>query len=228
MMAEVPVDARLEIKFVARVTEISRIESWLRMHAAGFCVPYPDRWVNNVYFDTYQLSSYSDNISGSSYRTKLRYRWYGQSEFPDKGNLEIKFKRNHYGWKRRFKCKTAPYVEGDRWKEFRISLGRYLGAEARLWLESRPNPVMLNRYLRQYYLSGDKKVRVTIDSRQRVYDQRYKSVPNVSQASNLPETLVIEFKFDRKDREIASQIIQGLPIRVSRNSKYVVGVSSML
>lgn len=227
-MAEIPADARLEIKFVARVTEISRVENWLWMHWAGFSVPYPNRWVNNVYFDTQQLSAYNDNISGSSYRTKLRYRWYGESEFPDKGNLEIKFKRNHFGWKRRFKCEMPSYVEGDRWKDFRVTLGRYLGAEARLWLESRPNPVMLNRYHRQYYISGDKKVRVTIDSRQRVYDQRYKSVPNVSQAANIPETLVIEFKFNRGDRDIASQVIQGLPIRVSRNSKYVVGVKSML
>ncbi len=227
-MAEVPADARLEVKFVTRVTEISRVENWLLMHAAGFCVPYPNRWVNNVYFDTYQLTAYNDNIAGLSSRSKLRYRWYGKSEYPDIGNLEIKHKRNQFGWKRRFSCETPLYVEGSRWKEFRVALGDHLGVEARLWLESQPNPVMLNRYHRQYYVSGDKKVRVTIDSRQRVYDQRYKATPNISLAANLPDTLVVEFKFDRRDRDIATQIIRSLPIRVSRNSKYVVGVASML
>jgi SPX domain protein involved in polyphosphate accumulation len=227
-MAQVPADARLEVKFVTRVSEIRRIESWLRMHPACFSEPYPDRSVNNVYFDTLQLSAYTDNISGSSYRTKLRYRWYGDAEFPDNGNLEIKYKRNYFGWKRRFKCDRRLFSAGDRWKDFRLALGKYLGDEARLWLESWPNPVMLNRYYRQYYVSGDNKVRVTIDSNQRVYDQRYKSVPNIDQKANSPDTLVIEFKFDRKDRDLAAEIIQGLPIRVSRNSKYVVGVRSML
>lgn len=227
-MANFPADVRLEVKFVAPVTQKSRIERWLRLHPAGFSVSFPDRRVNNIYFDTQDLSAYGDNIYGASSRTKLRYRWYGLSEYPDKGNLEIKYRRNCFGWKRRFRADESPYVEGQRWSEFRRNMGVKLGAEARLWLESRPNPVLLNRYHRQYFVSGDGKIRVTIDSAQRVYDQRYKPVPNVSHKANIPESLVIEFKVSRSDREIASQIIQGLPIRVSRNSKYVVGVKSFL
>lgn len=228
MIPQVPSEARLEVKFVTRVTELSRIESWLRLHPAVFSQPYPDRWVNNVYFDTYQLSSYDDNLTGSSFRTKLRYRWYGQSELPDIGNLEIKFKRNYFGWKRRFACEKSLFDRCGKWREFQTLLSKELGPEASQWIRSRPNPVLLNRYFRQYFVTENNKVRATIDSKQRVYDQRYKASPNIHQASNIPETLVIEFKFHRKDRDFASSILQGLPIRVSRNSKYVIGVRSMV
>lgn len=228
MRLEVSKDARLEVKFVAPVHEIGRMENWLRLHPGDFYTPFPDRWVNNVYFDNYDCSAYSQNISGVSYRSKLRYRWYGQAEYPDEGNLEIKLKRNLFGWKRRFKCSDSPYSDGDRWADMRRKLAAKLGAEAKLWLNARPNPTILNRYYRQYFVTRDNRVRVTIDSRQTVFDQRYKSRPNVVYETNIPETMVVEVKFGRSDRDFGSQVIQRIPIRVSRNSKYVIGLKSMI
>lgn len=228
MSSNVPADARQEIKFVATESDTHRLRHWLRLHAADFHIPYPDRWVNNVYFDTHDCSAYSDNISGASYRTKLRYRWYGQSDYPQDGNLEIKFKRNYFGWKRRFLCPKSPWVDGLYWRDIRRNLGEMLGVEAKIWLEARPNPTILNRYYREYFVTRDTKIRVTIDSRQRVYDQRYKPYPNIIHETNIPKTMVFEIKFNRADRNLASRLIQGLPIRVSRNSKYVSGLKSML
>jgi hypothetical protein len=86
---------------------------------------------------------------------------------------------------------------------------------------------LLNRYLRKYFLSWDGKIRVTIDTDHTVFDQRFKSKPNFHMKANLPNTLIVEVKFARKDREYASQAIQGLPIRVSRHSKYITGVNAM-
>jgi hypothetical protein len=43
---------------------------------------------------------------------------------------------------------------------------------------------------------------------------------------NLPATVVVEFKFARKDFFLGSRTIQGLPVRASRKSKYVIGVQS--
>lgn len=228
MSPAVPKDARLEVKFVASVSEIGRMENWLRMHAGDFYSPFPDRWVNNAYFDTQDCSAYSENISGVSSRNKLRYRWYGMAEYPDAGNLEVKIKRNLFGWKRRFKCSEAPYSEGDRWADIRRKLTKKLGVEAKLWLDARPNPTILNRYFRQYFVTRDNRVRITIDSRQSVFDQRYKSFPNVANKTNIPVTMVVEVKFARADRDFAAQVIQRIPIRVSRNSKYVIGLKSMI
>jgi hypothetical protein len=60
-----------------------------------------------------------------------------------------------------------------------------------------------------------------------VYDQRYKPYPNTSRQANISNTIVLELKFARKDRERAAALMQGLPVRVSRNSKYVIGLRSV-
>jgi hypothetical protein len=39
--------------------------------------------------------------------------------------------------------------------------------------------------------------------------------------------VVVEFKFAPQDRALGSRTIQGVPIRLSRNSKYVIGVQSL-
>jgi hypothetical protein len=43
----------------------------------------------------------------------------------------------------------------------------------------------------------------------------------------LRATMVVELKFQREHFESASSALQGIPIRVSRNSKYVVGVGAI-
>lgn len=226
MMRKVPEDARLEIKFVASEVELHRLRQWVKLHPAGFLVPYPDRQVNNIYFDTHHYFGFTENLSGASARTKVRYRWYGRDPYPQQGSLEIKCKRNYFGWKLRFGADESPCEEGTGWLAIRRSLIKQLEPEARKWLEAHPHPVILNRYRRQYFLSLDGKVRVTIDTGQCMYDQRYKPCPNITRQINLPKTLVMEFKFDRRDRDIAARIIQGLPLRVSRNSKYMIGVKA--
>jgi hypothetical protein len=91
-----------------------------------------------------------------------------------------------------------------------------------------PQPVLMNRYHRQYFESPGGVLRATLDWRQRVYDQRLKCTPNLRNRSNLPDTLVAEIKFRIADRALGAQAIEGLPIRVSRNSKYMIGVESIL
>lgn len=228
MSRQVPETARLEIKFSAYESEVDTLRKWLRLHSAGFYSPYPERWVNNVYFDTYEYFAYSENLSGASARTKVRYRWYGQFDYPYSGTLEIKCKRNYFGWKLRFRAKKPPATKNSNWKDIRKNLIQQLEPEAKLWLESNPQPVMINRYFREYYVSRDNKVRATIDTQQSVFDQRYKRQPNITRAANLPKTLVLELKFDRSDRSLASKITQGLPLRISRNSKYMIAVQSVL
>lgn len=226
MTCVVPADARLEVKFVAPPASLDRLEAWLRVHPAAFSVAHPDRWVNSVYFDSHSLAAYGDNIAGVSCRTKVRYRWYGVSAYPGPGNLEVKYKRNSFGWKRHFPVSEPAWVAGRGWKECRERIGRQAGEEARLWLNARPNPVVLNRYYRQYHVSGDGVIRVTIDSRQRAFDQRYGQQANVDLELDIPRLLVVEFKCHRSGRDRLSEVIQGLPIRVGRHSKYAAGVGA--
>jgi hypothetical protein len=227
MNHQVPETARLEIKFVAYETNLQSLLRWLRLHHAGFSSPYPSRQVNNVYFDTHNYAAYVENLSGASSRTKVRYRWYGESRGPDSGTLEIKCKRNYFGWKLRYPILEAPYIPRAYWRTVRRSLLEQLPADGKKWFDANPFPVLLNRYHRQYFLSSDGKVRTTVDTKQAVWDQRFKPYPNFKHAANHPHVLVVEFKFDRKDRDLASQILQGIPIRVSRHSKYMTGMQAI-
>jgi len=227
MSVTVPSDARLEIKFVADERYEQLLESWFAGHPACFAEPFPARWVNNVYFDTYDYLAFRQNLSGASQRYKVRYRWYGEHGLPDRGSLEVKCKRNFYGWKIRYPRDEAPSQAGDRWRDIRRRLAERLPAAGRTWLAANPQPVILNRYHRRYLVTHDQRVRATIDTRLCVYDQRYKPHPNLSHAANLQRLLVVELKFERSERERASRLVEGLPLRVSRHSKYVTGVQSV-
>jgi hypothetical protein len=118
-------------------------------------------------------------------------------------------------------------LEGASWTELRRGLRGELDSRARLWFDANPQPVIINRYRRRYFESFDRRLRVTIDWDQRVLDQRVVPAPNLSRLANLPESMVIEFKFAPEDRAYASEAIQGFPVRVSRNSKYVIGVQAI-
>lgn len=232
MLSAVPEKARYEIKFVAYETEFHRLLQWVKMHPAGFISPYPDRRINNVYFDTQDCKAYSENLSGASDRRKVRYRWYdntkdGESMQIEKGVLEVKCKRNYFGWKQHYKVDEKPDKGGSSWREIRdVMLGEISDNGKRI-LRNNPNPVMINQYDRKYFVTADGQIRLTVDRNQNVWDQRYKPNPNYTHRANLCKTLVVEIKFDRADQEYASQIIQGIPLRVSRNSKYMVAVHTI-
>ena len=91
--------SRYEIKFVTESFHYHNILNWLNQHNSYLKIEYPDRQVNNIYFDSYSHNSYCENIYGSSIKSKVRFRWYGSSEEPKIGSLEIKRKRNQLTWK---------------------------------------------------------------------------------------------------------------------------------
>jgi hypothetical protein len=221
-----PADARCEIKFVAYETELSRILQWIHLHPACFFEEYPMRQVNNIYFDSYCYSSFADNISGASSRLKIRYRWYGVSILPSKGAIEIKCKRNIYSWKKIFQVDGPLMDEQSDWKTFCGEVLRQLPSEGRVLLYSYPMVVMVNRYRRKYFISRDRKFRITVDSDLNVYDQTRNVRPNWVMKSNNPQALVLEVKFHRRFKPLATHIINSLPIRASRHSKYIVGLQA--
>jgi hypothetical protein len=225
-MYKVPKDTRQEIKFVANFYSYPKVLAWIKLNRHGFFREYQDRWVNSIYFDTYDYHAYSSNLSGESSRRKVRYRWYGE-KIISSGQVEIKNKRNYFGWKNIYNIPNSPYREGDTWQNIKEKITTYLPEEAKQILKFYNFPVIINRYHRSYYISLDRKIRVTIDTNQSTYDQRYKLFPNFFTKSKLPDTFVIEVKFDRSDRHIASEFITGLPIRVSRHSKYMNSVNSV-
>jgi len=221
MRFHIPSKTRKEIKFVTNHYNYYKIINWVKMNSCNFITEYPNRWINSVYFDSYNYCSYQANLSGQSARTKLRYRWYGKKEYPFSGLLEIKNKRNYFGWKHKYAVKNPPYSKGDNWNAVIKNISSQLPPVASHILLSYSHPIIINRYERSYFRSFDKKIRLTVDRFQTVHDQRNKCFPEVSTKANLPETVVVEIKFDRNDHDLANNIMQTFPIRVSKHSKYM-------
>lgn len=227
MSYKIPEITRYEIKYVTRETHLHSVVHWVRMHPEGFIRAYPNRRVNNVYFDSHDFIAFVDNLSGASSRSKVRYRWYGESRSPDRGVLEIKRKRNLSVWKLLYQAKQAPYFQGATWREIGHRLKAQISSEGVQWMQDYPNPIFINQYLRQYFVTPDQKIRLTVDSQQKFWDQRFKVAPNFEHRANFPETLVVEVKFNREDRDRVSQIIKDIPLRYSRNSKYMTGFGAV-
>ncbi len=218
---------RYEVKFVAPTIRRSAVDSWVRTHGAGFRVAYPPRRINNVYFDDHDLRTFDENLTGISRRTKVRFRWYGASHEEPPGTLELKFKRNRLGWKENFRIPSLR-IAGEPWSQILRKLRGQLPVEGRAWIDAHPQPVLVNTYWRRYFVSSDGRVRVTVDEDQQVYDQRFHASPNLTSRANLPDALIVEVKGDSDDYALVGRAIQGIPLRVGRHSKYVVGVQSIL
>jgi SPX domain protein involved in polyphosphate accumulation len=218
---------RYEIKFIAEPFECDRILNWLHQHHSCLRTEYPDRQVNNIYFDSFSHQSFCENIIGSSSKSKVRLRWYGASKNPVNSSLEIKCKRNQLNWKLIYKIQGEMGAEGWNWRRIYSEIRGQLPLDAKKWLEMSPQPVLINRYVRKYFLSRDKKVRVTLDRDLVVYDQSRKPFPNYSLKSNLPKVLVLEVKFPKELRDYVVHAFGDIPLRGSRFSKYVSGFLSI-
>lgn len=227
MKAAVPLESRYEVKFAASEVYRARVEQWLHSHRAGFRTAFPARWVNNIYFDSFDYGAFSENLAGVSARTKIRYRWYGELLKTGPGAIELKCKRNLFGWKRVYRLEEDLCLDSRPWREIYTGLRKRIPENLRCFLDAHPQVVLINRYQRKYFVSGDGRIRATVDWKQMVWDQRLNPFPNLDRPANMPRSMVLEIKCDRGDRELASRILQTLPIRVGRHSKYVVGVRAI-
>ena len=87
-------------------------------------------------------------------------------------------------------------------------------------------PSLLNRYSRKYFLSADKKYRITIDNN--LYYLKI-SRTNFSFMNCFinRNNIILEIKYNENDDVNIDQITQSLPLRYSKNSKYIDGISQI-
>lgn len=225
---QVPESTRYEIKMATESLMLPQVRSWLRVHSAGFYTPYPPRQVNNVYFDTPHLGSFVENLSGGATRRKVRLRWYGENTTSIQGVFEVKCKRNMHGWKRSQRLSKVLDLPKVKWVELIAMIRDDLTDDFRVYLDSAGSPVLINRYQREYYVSFDGIVRVTLDYSQMVYDQRYSAFPNLGFPIPPSNDMVIELKVNTEHRKRLPDVIAGIPLRVSKYSKYTLGVETLL
>lgn len=207
---------RYEIKYAIDQLSVASIEASIIMHPASFSIAYPDRIVNNIYLDTPNLHCFYQNIEGVPRRQKMRLRWYGESDHPQKNSiLELKNKDAELGWKDSYKISDTIINTKDIFMESINLLPVTIGNRV---------PILHNSYHRKYYESNDGLFRITIDSK-----QSFKfpfSNMNAQSIGRYP--IIVELKYDAQHAERARDITDYLPFRQTKNSKYTNGVTELL
>jgi len=218
---------RYEIKLVCASHERARARAWIGLHPAGFVVAYPPRRVNSLYWDTLHLSSLDANLAGLNVRNKLRCRWYGDDVAAIQPHLELKHKRNLLGYKKQIIPPCTLDLTRS-WHEILQSLRAHIDAEWYLIFQTVNQPTLLNHYWREYYVTPDGLVRVTLDYNQVTYDQRFCLRPNLNLKLPIADTVVIEIKADQAHADRVQDIVSQFPIPRTRNSKYAEGMLAAL
>lgn len=187
---------------------------------------YFERQVNNIYFDTNGYKFYFDNVDGVSDRQKVRIRWYGDTLNNIKNpKLEIKIKKGIVGDK--WTYNLSPFVLNN---DFNSNAYKEILKNSNIPLPifkktHNLKPTLLNSYSRRYFLSSDKKFRITLD-----YNIQYRNIKATNNNFNkLPQAdinNVVELKYGLEDDLTANIISNQFPFRMSKNSKYVNGVNN--
>ena len=223
---------RSEIKFICYQHNYYLIKNWIRLHAYNFFKGYDDRYINNIYFDSHDYKAFNDNLTGLPSRLKVRYRWYGDlfsTESKKKGSLEFKFRKNVYGFKKNFKVKDLNINTNSEWKDIKRKITNSLSPEYKILFKFNSEKILINRYKREYFISKNKKIRITLDKNIQIYDQRFAlKKPNLKLKNYTQNYLVIEFKFNKEDKKFSNDLDINIPIKVSRNSKYINGIRSVV
>jgi hypothetical protein len=214
---------RYERKYIVPPLFFS-LESLIRTHPANFQEVYHFRHVNSLYFDDVAWTSLVDSEEGFFNRQKIRIRCYGTStDQVARPVLEFKTKQGFLGTKDIFRLPDFELSS-------QIALFRESGWMDDLdlpdWVKKRlkfVQPVLLNRYARRYFLSQDKRYRITIDADICYYPVHGRTC-RLDRIVHDPNSPILELKYEYIDDTDVNPIIQHLPFRLARNSKYCTGM----
>lgn len=206
---------RYERKYILERAMPEAWLAWLYHLPPAFRTAYPPRLVNNIYFDDYDLTSLQENIAGISKRSKYRLRWYGdERQTLRRPALEIKSKEALLGEK------SNQRLPDTRWEEL-PALFRSL-PELR---DANLRPVLVNTYRRSYLESADRRFRITLDS-----DLQFGpfTVKDMRFDFQMPNTTILELKYEAEFDDEIDDITQHWPFRMTRFSKYSVGMQMIM
>ena len=215
---------RYERKFHTTSLFREDVVNIIKLHPANFALAYPDRYVNNIYLDTAEFNCFNDNVDGVASRRKYRIRWYGNTlGLVTAPVLEVKAKENLVGTKASFPLPTFNVDE-----EFTTDSLRRIFSKAQLPELIRVTlgeyyPVLLNGYRRKYFVSFDKKFRLTIDDK--MHYRAIKGCGNYYLGKAVDaESVIVELKYGLDGTEEHNSIANYLNVRMTKSSKYVSGI----
>jgi hypothetical protein len=219
---------RYEIKSTCDEIYLPDVRSWVNLYPGAFIEAYPPRQINSLYFDTREMECLIDNLFGVDQRRKLRFRWYGDNHSAVRGTLELKCKSNRLGWKERYPIPYTVDLTTMSWQALLERMRAHVDGPFSIWLSYLSQPVLINSYIREYYETMDRQIRVTIDYNQVAYEQIVHLTPNLTIKAPVPSRIVVEVKADAALHRRVSNVLSSFPLQVGRNSKYVNGVIESL
>jgi len=218
-------EPRYEKKFVLENIPMSQIKAYVLRHPAGFRQAYPERTINNVYLDSPGLESFYSHVNGAAQRTKIRIRWYGNSFMSKIPSplVEKKLKVGLIHYKLSLPASTISLNHNFR-KSITDAILNLVPDNALKNELASLNPVLFNRYRRMYFIDASGRVRLTLD-----YQLEFLNLLNChlfdSQFTKFLKPLtIIELKFKPQSLDYASDLASKFSFRLSKFSKYVVGV----
>lgn len=215
-------DLRRELKFVLPALPSELAVSRIRARLPNLVAEYPRRRVSSIYFDSATYHSYMQSNSGMSARVKLRMRWYGEA-MEVAPVLELKNRLSHVGWKRQHQLRLLDLADVS-FDDLRATFRREVSQTERTTIDMLHRPIVIVSYERHYFRTVDRKLRVTIDSGLRFFDQRNRPWPNFVFDRRDAAFTIVECKGSADDLVGATNALAALGARQSRFSKYCYGV----
>jgi len=218
---------RYERKYYLADTDYDFVRSLILCHPASFRNVFHPRTVNNIYFDTPGFDFFYDNVNGLQIRKKIRIRWYDETfAFQKKLALEYKLKNGLLGDKKNYPLSNIFTGDGFEISNMKNEL-KFCNLPVQIENELLTHyPVLLNRYVREYFISDDGKCRITLDRDLSFY--RINAGSNSFQiAHNVSDDVIMEMKYEPSDEKRSVEIGQHFPFRVTKSSKYVIGIQHL-
>ena len=223
---------RKEIKFKVFFKDIGKLYSWI--YNSSFKKSYPSRSVNSLYYDTPNLDFAECNISGETKRIKIRARWYTKFEddffksFYAKNQnfrFEIKRKRNILSDKKILS--EAKFDTEDSIFKRRLQLRKRI--RSHILKDNNLSKFIIDdvvfvRYEREYFEHFfSENLRLTIDKN--LICSKTQSFLNFNKSDISLNFVIVELKFNEENLKNYNKIIENIPFRQIRSSKYLYALA---
>ena len=216
-------DFRYERKFRPTQLDEAEMRLLIKLHSKGFKKTYPDRQINNIYFDMPSLSAFHENVEGVSPRMKFRVRWYGDLlQYNARPFLELKRKFGFVGDKIRIYLPEWDNHSGLSDFHVKKLLKESVDPDGYCSYACGMNSILVNQYVRSYFETADGNFRLTVD-RDLSFCAFISGKVDLKRKVSDPDTIV-ELKYAAAHDREADLITKEFSMRVNRISKYVQGV----
>lgn len=209
---------RYELKFKINSYSKAIFKKRIKLISANFNKAFPSRFINNIYLDSYNYINCIDNINGEQMRKKTRIRWYGNLFGKVSPSLEIK-ERNGSLVK-----KTV-----NDFPSFCLNKNQSINEVHEIYKSYTKNffltPSIINRYRREYFISKDKRFRITLDDNQIISNP--KNTNFIKNLNPIDEKVIVEIKFSPEFFKYLNELTNDLNLRLAKNSKYLNSVLAL-